>query len=93
LLISLEKLRVEAEGAELSIQAIEDKNDGAFVVRVNVPPSADKAAVEAYLKQKYDLALKELDEKYWYELKAKDIEVEGYRRENTNLMRLAEVGE
>jgi uncharacterized protein YjbI with pentapeptide repeats len=89
LLISLEKLRVEAEGAELSIQAIEDKNDGAFVVRVNVPPSADKAAVEAYLKQKYDLALKELDEKYWYELKAKDIEVEGYRRENTNLMRLA----
>ncbi|MBW4692971.1 MAG: pentapeptide repeat-containing protein [Lyngbya sp. HA4199-MV5] len=90
LLISLEKLRVEAEGAELSIQAIENKNDGAFVVRVNVPPDADKATVETYLKQEYDLALKVLDEKYRYELKAKDIEIESYRRENTNILRLAE---
>lgn len=90
LMISLEKLRVEAEGAELSIQAIENKNDGAFVVRVNVPPEADKATVETYLKHEYELALKVLDERYRYELKAKDIEIASYRRENTNIMRLAE---
>nr|WP_242036794.1 pentapeptide repeat-containing protein [Leptolyngbya sp. FACHB-321] len=90
LLISLEKLRVEAEGAELSIHAIENKNDGAFVVRVNVPPDADKATVEIRLKHEYELALKVLGEKYRYELKAKDIEIESYRRENTNIMRLAE---
>lgn len=90
LLISLEKLRVEADGAELSIQAIENKNDGAFVVRVNVPPEADKATVETYLKHEYELALKVLDEKYRYELKAKDVEIESYRRENTNLIKLAE---
>ena len=90
LLISLEKLRVEADGAELTVQAIENKDDGAFVVRVNVPPDADKGAIEKFVKQEYDLALKTLDVKYRYELKAKDVEIESYRRENTNLMKLAE---
>jgi uncharacterized protein YjbI with pentapeptide repeats len=90
LLISLEKLRIEAEGAELSIQAIENKNDGAFVVRVNVPPDANKAEIEKYLKHEYDLAVKALDAKYYHEMRAKEIEVESYRRENANLMKLAE---
>jgi uncharacterized protein YjbI with pentapeptide repeats len=49
LLISLEKLRVEAAGAELSIQ-----------------------------------------EKHRYELKAKDVEIDSYKRENTNLMKMLE---
>jgi uncharacterized protein YjbI with pentapeptide repeats len=90
LLISLEKLRVEAAGAELSIQAIENKDDGAFVVRVNAPPEADKAEVEKFLKREYEVALRVLDEKYRYELKAKDVEIASYRRENTNLMRIVE---
>ena len=89
LLISLEKLKIEAEGAELSIQAIENKNDGAFVVRVNVPPEANKAEVEKFLKREYDSALKILDEKYQYQLNAKGVEIESYRRENANLMEIA----
>lgn len=90
LLISLEKLKVEAEGAELSIQAIENKNDGAFVVRVNVPPEANKGDVEKFLRQEYDLQLKVIDERYQGQLHVKDVEIESYRRENTNLMRIAE---
>lgn len=56
-------------GDELSIYSIEDKWDGYFVVRVNVPPDADKKEIETLLK-------------------VKDVEIEGYRRENTKLFNL-----
>lgn len=62
------KLKSET-GDELSIYSIEDKWDGYFVVRVNVPPDADKKEIETLLK-------------------VKDTEIEGYRRENTNLFNL-----
>ncbi|MBC1225350.1 pentapeptide repeat-containing protein [Nostoc sp. UCD121] len=53
-LISLQKLQVECSDEELTIQAIENKNDGVFVIRVNVPADANKAEVEKYLKREYD---------------------------------------
>jgi uncharacterized protein YjbI with pentapeptide repeats len=97
LLISLEKLRVEAEGAELSIQAIENKNDGAFVVRVSVPPEANKAEVEKFLKREYELALKSIDEQYQFQLRLQGERLEEYRehvtvqrQENTDLRRIIE---
>jgi len=62
------KLKSET-GDELSIYSIEDKWDGYFVIRVNVPPDADKKEIETLLK-------------------VKDTEIEGYRRENTNLFNL-----
>lgn len=89
LLISLEKLKVETEERELSIQAIENKNDGAFVVRVNVPLGADKAKLEKFLKKQYESALKSINEKYRHQLQAKDREIEAYRHQNTNLMEIA----
>jgi uncharacterized protein YjbI with pentapeptide repeats len=62
------KLKSET-GEELSIYSIEDKWDNYFVVRVNVPPDADKKEIETLLK-------------------LKETEIEGYRRENTNLLDL-----
>ena len=56
-------------GDELSICLIDDKWDGYFVVSINVPPDADKKAIETLLR-------------------VKDVEIEGYRRENTNLLNL-----
>lgn len=91
LLTSLDKLRIEAEGAELSIQSIENKNDGAFVVRVNVPPEANKAKVEKFLKHEYTLALKALDAQYKYQLQAKEREVEIYRQQSTSLIEIAKL--
>ncbi|MEG4961575.1 MULTISPECIES: hypothetical protein [unclassified Microcoleus] len=35
-------LQVENEGTELTIQSIEDKGDGVIVVKVSVPPDANK---------------------------------------------------
>lgn len=93
LLISLEKLRVEADGAELTVQAIENKNDGAFVVRVNVPPDADKAAVEKFVKQEYEIALKVIEARYETQFQLQGEQLHFYREEmavkrqdNTQLM-------
>lgn len=64
------KLKSET-GDELSIYSIEDKWDDYFVVRVNVPPDADKKEIETLLK-------------------VKDVEIEGFRRENFTLQRIIE---
>jgi uncharacterized protein YjbI with pentapeptide repeats len=57
-LISFQKLQIECGSDELSIQSFENKGDGVFVVRVNVPPGAEKAEVEKYLKKQYLLEAK-----------------------------------
>jgi uncharacterized protein YjbI with pentapeptide repeats len=92
-LTSYQKLQVECGGEELSIQAIENKNDGAFVIRVNVPPDADKVEMEKYLKREYKLELQAKDEL----LKFRDEKVKFYRRklkserkENTKLLKFIE---
>jgi len=52
--LSLNKLRVEAEGVEISVQAIENKDDGTFIVRLKTPPGANNAEIEKYIKQEYE---------------------------------------
>lgn len=99
-LVSFEQLQVEAGDKALFIQAIENKNDGAFVIRVSVPPELDKAEIEKYFKQKYQKALKVRDEQYRKHLrerlKDKDdlianyrekmIEMKSIRQDNTQLI-------
>ena len=88
-LTSFEKLQVECGGEELSIQAIENKNDGVLVIHVNVPHDANKAEIEKYLKQEYELELKAIEEKYRVELQSKDREIiEIYRQNNSNIVEI-----
>ena len=54
-LTSFEKLQIECNSQELSIHSFENKNDGAFLIRVNAPTGADKAEIEKYLKKIYQL--------------------------------------
>jgi uncharacterized protein YjbI with pentapeptide repeats len=86
--LSLEKLKIEAEGSELSIQAIENKRDGAFVVRVNAPSNVSKSMVETLLKKEYNLALKAIHERYQYQLQAKTEQMRFYQQQNTDLMKV-----
>jgi len=88
-LTSFEKLRVECADEELFIQAIENKNDGVFVIRVNVPHDANKAEIEKSLKQKYELELKAIEEKYRVALQFKDREIiEICRQHATNIVEI-----
>ncbi|MBN3906742.1 pentapeptide repeat-containing protein [Nostoc sp. NMS1] len=90
-LTSFQKLQVKCGGEELSIQAIENKNDGAFVIRVNVPTDANKAEVEKYLKREYELALVALEEKYQLQLQGKDEQIEIYRKQSTDLTEIVKL--
>jgi len=54
---SFNKVQTRRRGAEISLQALEKKPDGALAIRVNVPPHADKAEVERYLQREYELEL------------------------------------
>nr|WP_242044303.1 pentapeptide repeat-containing protein [Leptolyngbya sp. FACHB-1624] len=78
---------------DLSIQAIEKKSGGAFVIRLEVPPEADKAAIESHAKELYEMKLQLQEQRYQAELQAKDGQIslyqeqlEFHRQNNTNLM-------
>ena len=90
-LTSFQKLQVESNNDELAIQAIERKTGGAFVVRVEVPPDANKADIEQYLKKEYEIELKAIEDKYRLELNAKDREIEIYKQQNTNIFEIAKL--
>jgi uncharacterized protein YjbI with pentapeptide repeats len=52
-IIALDKVQVENEGIQLSVESVKQKEDGFFVVRVTVPPDADKVKLNDELKRVY----------------------------------------
>ena len=88
---SLQALQVEAGESHLRVQAIENKHDGAFVVKVAVPEDFDKGEMEKFFWQKYELKLEAAEEKYRSQLQAKDIEIDIHRRQNADIMEIAKL--
>ncbi|MGB5632120.1 MAG: pentapeptide repeat-containing protein, partial [Waterburya sp.] len=86
LLSSVQDIQVEYGEQNVSIQAIEQKSDGAFVIRLNVPPEADKAGVEESFWQIYNPILQAKDE----QLALYGQELEYKRKENTRLLGIIE---
>ena len=85
---SFNKLVLDNEGTELSIQSIENKGDGVVVVRVNAPPDADKAKLHSEFNQTYETAVKALEAKYHAELKAKDEQITIYRQQSADMLEI-----
>lgn len=54
---SIQQLRSQFGDQEIGIQAIEKKDGGAFVVRLEAPPEADKGAIESVQKELYNTQL------------------------------------
>ncbi len=69
---SFQELQAEFGDSNLSIQAIEKKSGGAFVICLEVPPEAGKGALESRAKELYEMKLQLLEERYRGELQAKD---------------------
>lgn len=86
---ALEKLRSHVGGDEISIQAIEQRPDDAFIIRLKVPTDANKVKIEKYLKLEYERALLDIDEKYRDRLQAKANGIAIYRLQGANLMEIA----
>ncbi|OKH52856.1 hypothetical protein NIES2101_13490 [Calothrix sp. HK-06] len=83
-LLSLQELKAEYGEDNLSVQAIEKKSGGAFVIRLEVSSEVDKAAIESNAKLLYEQKLRVLEENYRNQLQDKDREIiDIYRQHNT----------
>jgi uncharacterized protein YjbI with pentapeptide repeats len=83
---SFQELRSQYEDDNFTIQAIERKSGGAFVIRLEVPAESDKGAIERRAKELYEKELKLLEERV---TEYKD-QVKFLRQSNTNLERIVE---
>ncbi|MGD1701806.1 pentapeptide repeat-containing protein [Dapis sp. BLCC M229] len=88
---AFKQMQVENEGIELAIRDIEHKGDGIIVIKVDVPANTDKAKIDTDFYQKYELALKAIEEKYQAELKSRDEQITIYRQHHQELTELAQI--
>ncbi|MHC5746698.1 MAG: pentapeptide repeat-containing protein [Nostoc sp.] len=84
-LFSFQELQAEYGEKNLSVQAIEKKSGGAFIIRLEVPPEANKADIESQAKALYEIQLKGLEARYHAELQAKNEQIVIYRQQNASL--------
>ncbi|MEM6518925.1 MAG: pentapeptide repeat-containing protein [Cyanobacteria bacterium P01_C01_bin.70] len=76
---SFQELRSQYADQDISIQAIEKKRSGAFVVRLEVPPEVNKAAVEERAKALYGEQLKQIEGRYQQLLQLQGQQLDDYR--------------
>ncbi|NEQ49551.1 MAG: pentapeptide repeat-containing protein [Leptolyngbya sp. SIO3F4] len=88
---SFQDLRDQYADQDLSIQGIERKRGGAFIIRLEVAEDADKKSIESSAKEFYTTKLTLLEQRYRAELKAKDGEIVAYREQSANLMKITEM--
>jgi uncharacterized protein YjbI with pentapeptide repeats len=88
---SFQELRSQYDNDNLSIQAIEKKSDGAFVIRLDVPPEVDKGAIESQAKELYERDRQLLETQYRERLQAKDREIEIYKQQHSSMEEIAKL--
>ncbi|MEM0979523.1 MAG: pentapeptide repeat-containing protein [Cyanobacteria bacterium P01_H01_bin.58] len=94
---SFQELRSQYAHQDLSIQAIEKKRGGAFVVRLEVSEDIDKVAVEEKVKVLYGEQLKQIEGRYQQLLQLQGQQLDDYReqvqerkQENSRLLGIVE---
>ena len=80
---SFKKLQVQTGSDELDIQAIENKGNGDFVIRVNTPKNANKGKIQEFVMEEYGKELKAIETQYQAKLELKGEQVEFYREQLT----------
>ena len=88
---TLDQVQVQHEGANLAIQAIENKGDGVVVVKLHAGPNVDKETIHHSFMQRYQKALKAVEQAYKAELHAKDREIQIYRQHSADLSEIAKL--
>jgi uncharacterized protein YjbI with pentapeptide repeats len=88
---SFAEVYAQYQHSNLSIQAIEKKNGGAFVIRLEVNQDVDKAIIEKQIRVLYENELRVLETQYRAELKAKDSEINIYRQQSADLIEIVKL--
>ncbi len=79
------QVQLDNEETKLTIQGIENKGEGVFVIKVSVPPDTNKEKIHSEFTQNYQLELKAIEEKYKAELKGKDDQIVIYRQQSADM--------
>lgn len=90
-LLSFQKIQIKTGILELSLQTIENKNDGTLVIRLSVPNDINKTEIEHALKREYETQLKAIDKIYRYQLQATYEEIATYRHQSIDLIEIVKV--
>ena len=90
-LIALQTLQLKLENSELSIQALENKNKGSLIIRLNVPPGIPKIKLKNDLIQEYKAQLKIIDNQYRYQLQANYEEIATARQQSAEISEIMQV--
>ncbi len=75
------KVETESEGILLKVKAIEEIDEGIILIKVKVPPEADKAKIQSDLEQKYRVIHETLEESYQVQLRGKDKQILRYEKD------------
>lgn len=84
-LLAFEQLQQEYDG-KLLLRAMAYENDGTFAIGIDIPPDTDKVGLEKSFEEKYQRELKQVENSYRLELKAREPEIENYKHQNTHLL-------
>jgi uncharacterized protein YjbI with pentapeptide repeats len=90
-LLSFQELQVQCGEENLSIRSIENKQDGALVIRLNVPPQANKSELERASLQGYEFQLQRLELQYRAELRLKESEIEFHKQKSSELLEIVKL--
>lgn len=85
---SFKQLQIKCDDQNLDIEAIEKKSESVIVVRIKVAPNTNKAEIEKFFRQEYEIKVEALEEKYRSKLNAKDKDITYFRQLNTSLIEI-----
>jgi len=88
---SFQKLRSQYDDDNFSIQAIEKKSGGAFVIRLEVSSESNKAAIESQAKELYERDRQILEAQYRERLNAKDDQIAIYKQQSSSMEEIAKL--
>jgi uncharacterized protein YjbI with pentapeptide repeats len=82
---TLKEVQVQNEDTPLELHSIENKGDGVVIIKVHVPPEANKEKIHQEFNQNYQLQLAAVEAQYKAQLSAKETEITIYRQHNSTL--------
>lgn len=83
---SLQDLQLKYDSQTIKIQALEVGDDGALVVRLNIPPDTDQLEFEGQAIAFYETHLQTLESEYSEGLQATDEQIADFRRQSVDLL-------
>jgi uncharacterized protein YjbI with pentapeptide repeats len=90
-LISYHKLILKMNGKEIFLQAIERKQGGNFLVKLETCSDEKATEIEEYFVQEYKVQLKAIEKKYRSRLNIRDEQLAFYRQHNADLIEIVKL--